>query len=69
MKQGFNYWFASILILLPLFLCGKDPCHYSTEGKDFWFGLMQNRNEGAEHYIEITVSSRKGAEITLSYGN
>ena len=46
----------------------KDPCHYSTEGTDFWFGLMQNRLTGEEHYIEITVSSRKGAELTLTYG-
>lgn len=47
---------------------GKDPCHYSTEGKDFWLGFMQNRNTGTSHYIEITVTSRVGAEITVTYG-
>lgn len=46
----------------------KDPCHYSTEGKDFWLGFMQNRNTGTSHYIEITVTSRVGAEITVTYG-
>lgn len=46
----------------------KDPCHYSTEGTDFWFGFMQNRNTGEVHYIEITVTSRLGAEITVTYG-
>lgn len=45
-----------------------DPCHYSTEGTDFWLGLMQNRNTGAEHYLEITVTSRLGAQITVTYG-
>ena len=46
----------------------KDPCHYSTEGTDFWFGFMQNRNTGEVHYIEISVTSRVGAEITVTYG-
>jgi PKD repeat protein len=46
----------------------KDPCHYSTEGTDFWFGFMQNRNTGNTHYIEISVTSRVGAEITVTYG-
>lgn len=45
-----------------------DPCHYSTEGTDFWLGLMQNRNTGAEHYLEITVTSRLGAQVTVTYG-
>jgi hypothetical protein len=45
-----------------------DPCHYSTEGTDFWLGLMQNRSSGAEHYLEITVTSRLGAQITVTYG-
>ena len=46
----------------------KDPCHYSTEGKDFWLGFMQNRKTGASHYTEITVTSRVGSEITVTYG-
>jgi hypothetical protein len=45
-----------------------DPCHYTTEGSDFWFGLMQNRNTGAAHYTEVTVTSRLGANFKLTYG-
>ena len=47
----------------------KDPCHYSTEGTNFWFGFMQNRNTGEVHYTEITVTSRLGAQITVTYGS
>lgn len=59
-----------LLYFLPFGADGKekDPCHYSTEGTDFWFGFMENRINGPEHYIAITVSSRKGAELTLTYG-
>lgn len=46
-----------------------DPCHYSTEGTDFWFGLMQNRSNYPDHYLEITVTSRLGAVFTLTYGS
>ena len=46
----------------------SDPCHYSTEGKDFWFGIMENRVSGATHYIEITISSRIGAQVTVTFG-
>ena len=46
----------------------KDPCHYSTEGTDFWFAFMQNRQTGQEHFMEITVSSRNGAKFTITYG-
>lgn len=45
-----------------------DPCHYSTEGTDFWIGFMQNRSTHPLHYLEITVTSRFGAEFTLTYG-
>jgi len=59
--------------LLPLFSVAGDPlvvdpCHYSTEGTDFWFGLMQNRNTGNTHYTEVTVTSRVGANFTVTYG-
>lgn len=53
----------------PVMADGKeDPCHYSTEGTDFWFGLMQNRSNYAGHYLEITVTSRIGADFTITYG-
>jgi hypothetical protein len=58
------------LAFLPLCSGGqtKDPCHYSTEGTDFWFGIMENRKRGADHYLEITVTSRNGADFKLTYG-
>lgn len=46
-----------------------DLCHYSTEGTDFWFGLMQNRSNYPDHYLEITVTSKLGADFTLTYGS
>ncbi len=45
-----------------------DMCHYSTEGTEFWFGFMQNRNTGATHYTQITVTSQLGANFRLTYG-
>lgn len=45
-----------------------DMCHYSTQGTDFWFGLMQNRTSGATHLIELTVTSQLGANFKLTYG-
>ncbi|MFY9151625.1 MAG: PKD domain-containing protein [Prolixibacteraceae bacterium] len=45
-----------------------NPCHYSTEGTDFWFGMMQNRSKLTNHYLEVTVTSRTGSEFTLTYG-
>lgn len=59
-----------VLCLCPLFSGAQadDLCHYSTEGTDFWFGFMGNRLRGNVHYIEITVTSRIGAQITLTYG-
>ena len=60
---------AIFFFISPLLADGKlNPCHYSTEGKDFWFGFMQNRFTGAEHYVEITVSSRSGAQFYITYG-
>jgi PKD repeat protein len=57
-----------LLTFLPFGTEAKDPCHFSTEGTDFWFGLMENRLTGNEHYLEITVSSRKDADFTVTYG-
>ena len=54
-------WFP--LIFFFFFLIGKsgfgqtESCHKSTEGKDFWFGFMENRNYQAGHFTEITLTS------------
>lgn len=70
MKRSFFISYSIILIFTSLSLksVAKDPCHYSTEGTDFWFAMMQNRQTGQQHYLEITVSSRKGASFQLTYG-
>jgi len=72
MKQ-FILLFGIVLTFFPTAMAygqtGKDPCHYSTEGTDFWFGFMQNRSNYTDHYLEITVTSRLGAEITVTYGS
>ena len=57
-----------LLSFVPFHAEGKDPCHYSTEGTDFWFGFMQNRSIYPDHYLEITVSSRNDATVTVTYG-
>ena len=68
--------FISVIFLWILSFCWStlaktqnDPlCHYSTEGTDFWFGFMENRVRGDVHYLEITVVSREGANISVTYG-
>ncbi len=45
-----------------------DMCHYSTQGNEFWFAFLQNRNTGSIHYTQMTVTSQLGANITLTYG-
>lgn len=57
-----------LLCFQPFSAEAKDPCHYSTEGTDFWFGFMQNRSNYSDHYLEITVTSRNGADFTITYG-
>ena len=61
-------WLFLILIFCSAVVEAKDPCHYSTEGTNFWFAFMQNRQRGDEHYMEITVSSRSGATFRVTYG-
>lgn len=47
-----------------------DPkCHRSTEGKEFWFGFMEGRNDnGNVHYIEITVTAREATSFQIFIG-
>jgi len=46
----------------------NDVCRKSTEGKDFWFGFMENRNYTPDHYLEITVTAREATSFTISIG-
>jgi hypothetical protein len=72
MKGKIISYILSIFCLSPLFSMAnqkEDPCHFSTEGIDFWFGIMQNRDMGDSHIVEINVTSRVGAQFTLTYGS
>ncbi|HET6558647.1 MAG TPA: PKD domain-containing protein [Prolixibacteraceae bacterium] len=70
MKAKITSFLLIVSCLFPLLIKAQtgDACHYSTEGTDFWFGFMQNRDKGEMHYLEITVTSRTGADITITYG-
>ncbi len=51
-----------------------NTCVKSTEGRDFWFGFMENRpGQGCgpvpENYLEVTVTSRFNCQFTISLGN
>jgi len=47
----------------------SDPkCHRSTEGKEFWFGFMQGRNNSGNKYLEITVTARETANFNIYIG-
>jgi gliding motility-associated-like protein len=44
-------------------------CHRSTEGKEFWFGFMEGRNDnGNVHYIEITVTASEASNFKIYIG-
>lgn len=70
MKAKITSFLLIVSCLFPLLVNAQtgDACHYSTEGTDFWFGFMQNRDRGESHYLELTVTSRTGAEVTITYG-
>ena len=47
----------------------SDPrCHRSTEGKEFWFGFMEGRNNSGNKYLEITVTAREDAGFSIYIG-
>ena len=43
-------------------------CRRSTEGKEFWFGFMQGRNNSGQHYLEITVTAREATAFIIHVG-
>ena len=58
-----------------IFLCSAnvfgalDPCHKSTEGKDFWFGFMEGRNTAQySPYMEVTLTSSYQCNYNLFIG-
>ncbi len=48
----------------------NDPCHKTTEGKDFWFGFMENRSwqHPEKNSLSVTVTSRFESTFTISTG-
>ncbi len=47
----------------------EDPCHKTTEGKDFWFGFMESRNYHSGHYVEVTLTSPYSCNYVITIGN
>lgn len=70
MKPGLLFLLLMTALCWPSLVKAQQDalCHYSTEGTDFWFGFMENRKAGDTHYLEITVASRLGANIKVTYG-
>ena len=59
------------LLLNVIMVTGQvNPCHKSTEGKDFWFGFMEGRNyqKVGEHFTEITLSSSYSCNYNIFIG-
>jgi len=64
------------LMIFLFFFCAEskafgddERCHRSTEGKEFWFGFMEGRNDnGNVHYIEITVTAREETSFSVFIG-
>lgn len=46
----------------------EDACRKSTEGKEFWFGFMENRDGSRERFVGITVTSRQNTTFQLFIG-
>ncbi len=47
----------------------SDPCHKSTEGKDFWFGFMEGRNTAQySPYTEVTLTSSYTCNFNIYIG-
>ncbi|MDO8952451.1 MAG: IgGFc-binding protein, partial [Draconibacterium sp.] len=65
-----------IIILTVFFNCAgliaaqnNVLCHKSTEGKEFWFGFMENRIYREEfHTVLVTVSSRLSTNFKITVG-
>ena len=67
--------FFSILFVLffALQLVANDDelCRKSTEGTDFWFGFLEgrwDRNNGQNHFVEITVTARETTTFNVTIG-
>jgi PKD repeat protein len=59
-----------IIFLMPFFSNAQteNPCHKTTEGLDFWFAFMENRNYNLNHFVEITMTSPFACNYELRIG-
>jgi PKD repeat protein len=70
-----RYGLFLVFVLLGLSnLWAQNPCVKSTEGKEFWFGFMENRpglscDSPTENYLEVSVISRFNCSFTITLGN
>ncbi|KAF0236037.1 MAG: hypothetical protein FD181_3029 [Prolixibacteraceae bacterium] len=57
-------WMLLVLLTAGNAFGDNTRCQRSTEGKEFWFGFMEGRNDnGNVHYIEITVTAREATHF------
>jgi len=65
-----NFILLFLLCLASVNIFAEDSkCHRSTEGREFWFGFMEGRNNnGNVHYIEITVTAREATSFSVYIG-
>ena len=55
--------------LFALLLCAMQAhAQFTTEGKDFWFGFMENQDAGPTWpiFLEVYISAREEANVTIS---
>lgn len=74
-KHGLLLIIGWLYALTLLAQSGSGSCVKSTEGKEFWFGFMENRLGFScllpvpENYTEVTVVSRFNCQFTITIGN
>ena len=70
--MAIKYFFFLVLLFQTYLTCSQNSvdnlCRRSTEGTDFWFGFMENRNLST-FYVEITITSAEATSFTISIGN
>lgn len=72
----FGLIFFMVILCFPGLQAQNLPgsCVKSTEGKEFWFGFMENRlgfsclTPIPENYLEVTVTSRFNCQFTITRG-
>ena len=64
-------YFAWCIFLISGFYSSfaqDNACHKSTEGTDFWFGIMENIGNDPGHYVGITVTASETTTFKITFG-